>query len=745
MPKTFIFELHLLNTDLTVQSRQRLRVTLSSGPEIYAEEEWPSIQKRLQEFCEKRGWCDCKVQYLNGNALLQLATPNNFRSYLDLHEALLGDTAHPATLPLYLVPDPTDGPSSSAEEGEEIMVEVQPQGSPTLLILQSDILLGEGGFGQVRRARDRETGAACAMKSSRPNELSQSNMSREINTLLQLNHPNIIKVLQHGYLVDRIHGHLPAYMMDLGRCSVQALFETGWHNKAAAEAAQRDVTSALQHFHAAGLIHMDVKPGNWLVTNKFTTPNGDIFLELKLIDAGASGQLKMSFVRSCTKEFMPPGYKSGARGQMMYAFYDWYALRKGIFLLSTTDSDREVNTQSQLLEKASETLAGDRALLLDTVQEDGLALEFASEELQNDKEVVMEAVREDGCALEFVREELQNDKEVVLEAVRQTGSALEFAGESLRSDKEVVIAAVRQDGSALEFACEGPRSDKEVVGEAVRQEGIALEFASETLKSKKEVVMKAVKQDGSALEFACKTLQRDKDVVIQAVKQDGSALEFACKTLRADKEVVMEAIRQDGSALEFACKTLRSDKDVVVEAVKQDGLALEFACKNLRSDKEAIMDMIRHVGSALEFACKTLRADKEVVMEAIRQDGSALEFACKKLRADKEVVMEAIRQDGSALEFACKKLRADKEVVMEAIRQDGSALEFACKTLRAEKEVVMEAVKQDGRALEFASKTLQADKEVVMEAVRQSGFAIEFASKMLQSDKEVVAQGDRAG
>eukprot|EP00435_Cladocopium_sp_Y103_P064682 s278_g26.t1 len=742
MPKMFIFELRLLHTDLTVQSRQRLRVTLGSGPGICAEKEWPSIQKKLQEFCEKRGWCNCKVQYLNGNALRQLANPSNLKSYLELHsEALVGDTA---TLPLYLVPDPTDGPSSSAISGEEIVLEVD-QGSPIVLTLQSDILLGEGGFGQVRRTRDRETGAACAMKSSHQSELSQRNMKREINTLLQLNHPNIIKILQHGYVVDAVHGHLPAYMMDLGRCSVQALFETGWHNKAAAEAAQRDVTSALQHFHAAGLVHMDVKPGNWLVTNKFTTPNGEVDFELMLIDAGAAGQLKMSSVRSCTKEFMPPGYESGVSGQMMYAFHDWYALRKGIFLLSTTDSDRELNTHPQLLERASETLAGDRGLLLDTVREDGLALEFASEELQNDKEVVMEAVREDGRALEFVGEELQSDKEVVLEAVRQTGSALEFAGESLRSDNEVVIAAVRQDGSALEFACEKPRSDKEVVVEAVRQEGIALEFASKTLKSNKEVVMEAVKQDGSALEFACKTLQGDKDVVMQAVLEDGSALEFACKKLRSDKEVIMDMVRHDSSALEFACKTLRADKEVVMEAIRQDGSALEFACKTLRADKEVVMEAIRQDGSALEFACKTLQGDKDIVMQAVLEDGSALEFACKKLRSDKEVVMEAVKQDGSALEFASKTLQAEKEVVMEAIGQDGSALEFACKTLRADKEVVMEAVKQDGSALEFASKMLQADKEVVMEAVTQCGSALEFASKMLQSDKEVVAQGDQAG
>ena len=54
MPKGIVFELCLLNSDLVVQSRQRLRVTLSSGPEICAETNWLSIQKKLQEFCKER-------------------------------------------------------------------------------------------------------------------------------------------------------------------------------------------------------------------------------------------------------------------------------------------------------------------------------------------------------------------------------------------------------------------------------------------------------------------------------------------------------------------------------------------------------------------------------------------------------------------------------------------------------------------------------------------------------------------
>ena len=76
--------------------------------------------------------------------------------------------------------------------------------------------------------------------------------------------------------MDPVNGRLPAYMMDLARCSVQTFLDTGWHNQAAAVAVRRDVSLALRHFHAAGLGHNDVKPGNILVSNKAQGPHGEI-------------------------------------------------------------------------------------------------------------------------------------------------------------------------------------------------------------------------------------------------------------------------------------------------------------------------------------------------------------------------------------------------------------------------------------------------------------------------------------
>ena len=721
MPKGIVFELCLLNTDLVVQSRQRLRVTLSSGPEISAETNWLSIQKKLPDFCTKRGWCNCKVQYNNGSALEELCDSNSLRRLFDLHtEALLRDAVE---LPLYVVPDPTDDTPPFVIDGEEIVLEVDQQGSPILLNLRSDVLLGEGGFGQVWRVRDTESQTAYGVKivkSSLRDGRSQEHMETEISALLKLNHPNIIKVLQHGYILDPVRGRLPAYMMDLGRCSVQDLLETGWHTKAAAEAVQRDMSSALQHFHAAGLGHMDVKPANWLVANKFTGNHGETQLELKLIDAGGAGRLGKDKVTLGTAEYAHPMHHGGA---YIYAFFDWYGLHKAIFLLSRAEIDRGLGfrTQMEILQTAGDRLERDKAFVLEAVRQSVFALDCASNILKADKEVVIEAVRRKGDMLKSVWEGFKSDKEVVIEAVRQNGSAIKYASNELKGDKEVVMEAVRQDGSLLLYASQELKGDKEIVLEAVRKYGLALKFASRELQGDKEVVMESIRQSGFLLEYASEELQADKEVVMEAVRKSSPALRYASNELKGDKEVVMEAIRQHGSLLVYVSRELKGDKEIVLEAVRQDGCLLKYASRKLQGDKEVVIEAVRQKGRTLKNASQKLKGDKEVVMEAICQDGSLLEYVSQHLKGDKEIVMEAVRQKGTLLELASEELKGDKEVVMEAIRQDGSLLKHASQKLKGDKEVVIEAVRQNGSAIEYASNELKGDKEVVMEAVRQHG------------------------
>merc|ERR1712066_193304 len=76
--------------------------------------------------------------------------------------------------------------------------------------------------------------------------------------------------------------------------------------------------------------------------------------------------------------------------------------------------------------------------------------------------VTLQAVSEEGLALRYSAPELQADKQVVTQAVGTTGRSLEFASEELQGDREVVVIAIKQDRSALTYASEKLRIDKDI-------------------------------------------------------------------------------------------------------------------------------------------------------------------------------------------------------------------------------------------------------------------------------------------
>ena len=108
-------------------------------------------------------------------------------------------------------------------------------------------------------------------------------------------------------------------------------------------------------------------------------------------------------------------------------FYDRYGMQKAILQLNSSDSDKATLSDKQLLQRASRTLARNRELVLEAVQQDGMALHFAHEEVRSDKEVVTKAVEKNGFVLKFASETSRGDKEIVMQAVRQNGRALQFA------------------------------------------------------------------------------------------------------------------------------------------------------------------------------------------------------------------------------------------------------------------------------------------------------------------------------
>ncbi len=127
--------------------------------------------------------------------------------------------------------------------------------------------LGSGAMGTVYRARNDKTGQRVAIKvlsfGLGQNKKARERFEREIDVLSQLDHPNIVKYVNHGryqgteyVAMEFIDGEtLDGVMLRRGRFTWEEVVEMG-----------RQVCSALQHAHHQGIVHRDLKPSNLMIT-----------------------------------------------------------------------------------------------------------------------------------------------------------------------------------------------------------------------------------------------------------------------------------------------------------------------------------------------------------------------------------------------------------------------------------------------------------------------------------------------
>ena len=146
--------------------------------------------------------------------------------------------------------------------------------------------LGKGGYGKVYEVKNKKSGDIRACKHL--SKLSLKNLEkfeREINILINTDHPNIIKIFEvyesqrslyivmeeckGGEIFDRIIEHIESKKM--------------YSEKDAADMFGQ-VMSAIAYCHNNGICHRDLKPENLLYLNKGPEKNNPI----KVIDFGLS-------------------------------------------------------------------------------------------------------------------------------------------------------------------------------------------------------------------------------------------------------------------------------------------------------------------------------------------------------------------------------------------------------------------------------------------------------------------------
>ena len=168
--------------------------------------------------------------------------------------------------------------------------------------------LGEGGMGEVWRARDERLNRSVALKilpqdvASDPTR--RARFQQEARALAALNHPNIVAVYDAGqdngqaYIVSElVDGESLRAIIDRGRQPLRRVIEIAVQ-----------IADALAAAHAAGVVHRDLKPENVMLTR-----DGRV----KVLDFGLAKQKTTApSENTATAALSEPGMVMGTAGYM---------------------------------------------------------------------------------------------------------------------------------------------------------------------------------------------------------------------------------------------------------------------------------------------------------------------------------------------------------------------------------------------------------------------------------------------
>ena len=202
--------------------------------------------------------------------------------------------------------------------------------------------IGEGGMGQVFKARHRRLGQIVALKIIRKDRNAGPDtirrFEREIQAASKLIHPNIVRAIDansiegtHFFVMEYVEG------TDLARLVKQQ----GPLPPAQAADYIRQAALGLQHAHEKGLVHRDIKPANLLLTKQGVVKLVDMGLARResLEEAALSTAPDARRLRSRHARLHCPG----AGAELQYGRYSQRSLQSRLHLIFLADGPTTVS------------------------------------------------------------------------------------------------------------------------------------------------------------------------------------------------------------------------------------------------------------------------------------------------------------------------------------------------------------------------------------------------------------------
>jgi Protein kinase domain/Domain of unknown function (DUF4384) len=208
------------------------------------------------------------------------------------------------TLPLSRADDPKEHPrGTEAEPKGATLVLPADESAPGLDDFRPIELLGRGGMGDVYKAwqksMDRPVALKLLSKRLAGDKAFVARFYREARMSARLDHPNVVRGLAVGQAGGR---HYFAMEFVDGESLDKLLAKSVTFSVREVLRIALDVAQALEHTHARGLVHRDVKPANILITRTGSVKLADFGLAKSL----ASDPLTQIGDVFGTPEYMPP-------------------------------------------------------------------------------------------------------------------------------------------------------------------------------------------------------------------------------------------------------------------------------------------------------------------------------------------------------------------------------------------------------------------------------------------------------